>query len=178
MNNLYLQTGIALAVSLVVSLALIPIVILASIKLNLVDKPNARKVHQKPISRLGGVAIFFSALAGISVSRGGVAVHSQWPVLFSSLGLLFLVGVRDDIKEISARLRFIIQIGLATLLASTGIRLTSLYGVLGVHELGIIWQYIITVLLIVGSTNAFNLIDGVDGLAGGLSLIGLTVLGY
>ena len=55
-------------------------------------------------------------------------------------------------------------------IASTGIRLNSLYGLLGIHELSTSWQYVMTVLLIVASTNAFNLIDGVDGLAGGKGL--------
>ena len=163
-------------VALLFSLLLIPGIIALSHKLNLVDIPNARKVHKNPISRLGGIAIFFSALAGIVISREGMEAFRMWPVLFSSVGLLFLVGVRDDLKEISAKLRFAIQICLAVSLASAGIRLTSLYGMIGIHELGIFWQYAITVLIIVGATNAFNLIDGVDGLAGGLALIGLLVL--
>ena len=141
------------------------------------DKPNARKVHQKPISRLGGVAIFFSALSGIIISRTGWQAIMLWPVLFSSVGLLFLIGVWDDLKEISARLRFIIQICLAAAMALMGVRLTSLYGILGIQTLGVAWQYIVTIVIIVGTTNAFNLIDGVDGLAGGLSLIGVLVLG-
>lgn len=176
MNNMYVQTAVASVVSLLFSLLAIPGVIALSHKLNLVDKPNARKVHQKPVSRLGGIAIFFGALTGIAISREGMEVIRIWPVLFSSVGLLFLVGVRDDIKEMSAKVRFIIQICLAVSLAATGIRLTSLYGMLGIHQLGIVWQYSITVLIIVGTTNAFNLIDGVDGLAGGLALIGLMVL--
>jgi len=161
---------------LLFSLLLIPGVIALSHKLNLVDKPDARKVHKAPISRLGGIAIFFSALAGILTSRQGMEAFRIWPVLFSSVSLLFLVGVRDDIKSISAKLRFLIQICLAVSLASTGIRLTSFYGMIGIHELGIFWQYAFTVLIIVGATNAFNLIDGVDGLAGGLAFIGLLVL--
>ena len=176
MNTLYLQLALASTIALLFSLLLIPGVIALSRKFNLMDRPNARKVHEKPVSRLGGVAIFFSALAGIVVSRQGMEAFTTWPVVFSSTGLLFLGGIWDDIKQISARLRFVIQIVLAIALASTGIRLTSLYGIAGIHELGIFWQYLITVLLIVGATNAFNLIDGVDGLAGGLAFIGLLVL--
>jgi UDP-GlcNAc:undecaprenyl-phosphate GlcNAc-1-phosphate transferase len=176
MNTIYLQMAVGSVVALLFSLLLIPGIIALSHKLNLVDIPNARKVHKNPISRLGGIAIFFSALAGIVISREGMEAFRMWPVLFSSVGLLFLVGVRDDLKEISAKLRFAIQICLAVSLASAGIRLTSLYGMIGIHELGIFWQYAITVRIIVGATNAFNLIDGVDGLAGGLALIGLLVL--
>jgi UDP-GlcNAc:undecaprenyl-phosphate GlcNAc-1-phosphate transferase len=177
MNPYYLQIATGLTVSLVLSLLSIPRVIALSIKFNLVDKPNARKVHVHAISRLGGIAIFFSAFAGIVISRIGLDAVRFWPVLFSSIALMFLLGVWDDLTELNAKLRFIIQICLAISMASTGIRLSSLYGILGIHELSASWQYIVTVLIIVGSTNAFNLIDGVDGLAGGLGLIGLLVLG-
>jgi UDP-GlcNAc:undecaprenyl-phosphate/decaprenyl-phosphate GlcNAc-1-phosphate transferase len=147
------------------------------VKFNLVDKPNARKVHVHAISRLGGIAIFFSAFAGMVISRIGLDAIRFWPVLFSSVALMFLLGVWDDLTELNAKLRFIIQICLAISMASTGIRLTSLYGILGIHELSAAWQYIVTVLIIVAATNAFNLIDGVDGLAGGLGMIGMLVLG-
>jgi UDP-GlcNAc:undecaprenyl-phosphate GlcNAc-1-phosphate transferase len=177
MNTFYLQIATGLTVSLVFSLLLIPCVIAVSMKFNLVDKPNARKLHQNAISRLGGIAIFFSAFAGIVISRIGLDAIRVWPVLFSSVALIFLLGVWDDLMELDAKLRFIVQICLAISLASTGIRLTSLYGIMGIHELSGHWQYIITVLIIVASTNAFNLIDGVDGLAAGLGLIGMLVLG-
>src|ERR1700744_3257916 len=106
MNNFYLQLGVGSAVALLCSLVSIPCIIAVSLKFNLVDKPNARKVHHIPMSRLGGVAIIFGALAGVLVSRKGLEAITLWPVLFSSVGVLFLVGVRDDIREISAKLRF------------------------------------------------------------------------
>jgi UDP-GlcNAc:undecaprenyl-phosphate/decaprenyl-phosphate GlcNAc-1-phosphate transferase len=177
MNTYYLQMTTALTVSLVLSLLSIPRVIAISMKFDLVDQPSARKVHLHAISRLGGIAIFFSAFAGIVISRIGLDAVRFWPVLFSSIALVFLLGVWDDLTELNAKLRFIIQVCLAISLASTGIRLSSLYGILGIHELSVSWQYIVTVLIIVGATNAFNLIDGVDGLAGGLGLIGMLVLG-
>jgi UDP-GlcNAc:undecaprenyl-phosphate GlcNAc-1-phosphate transferase len=176
MNTYYLQMATGLTVSMVLSLLLIPRVIALSIKYNLVDKPDARKVHVHAISRLGGIAIFISAFAGIVISRIGLEAVRFWPVLFSTIALIFLLGVWDDLTALNAKFRFIIQICLAISLASTGIRLTSLYGILGIHELSVFWQYSVTILIIVGSTNAFNLIDGVDGLAGGLGLIGMLVL--
>jgi UDP-GlcNAc:undecaprenyl-phosphate/decaprenyl-phosphate GlcNAc-1-phosphate transferase len=177
MNPYYLQIATGLTVSLVFSLLSIPFVIAVSLKYNLVDKPNIRKVHQNAIPRLGGIAIFFSAFTGIVISRIGLEAIRFWPVLFSSLTLVFLLGIWDDLTELNAKLKFIIQIYLAISMASTGIRLSSLYGIIGIHELNTTWQYIVTVLIIVAATNAFNLIDGVDGLAGGLGLIGMLVLG-
>jgi UDP-GlcNAc:undecaprenyl-phosphate GlcNAc-1-phosphate transferase len=178
MNTYYLQMATGLTVSLVLSLLLIPRVIAVSMKYNLVDKPNARKVHVHAIPRLGGIAIFFSALAGIVISRIGLDAVRFWPVLFSTIALVFLLGVWDDLTELNAKLRFVIQVCLAISLASAGIRLSSLYGIFGIHALNGAWQYIVTVLIIVGATNAFNLIDGVDGLAAGLGLIGMLVLGW
>src|ERR1700743_253382 len=141
MNTYYLQIATGLTVSLVFSLLLIPCVIALSMKYNLVDKPNTRKVHQHAVSRLGGVAIFFSAVAGIAISRIGLDAVRLWPVLFSSIALMFLLGVWDDLIELNAKLRFIIQICLAVSMASTGVRLSSLYGILGIHELNTCCQY-------------------------------------
>jgi UDP-GlcNAc:undecaprenyl-phosphate GlcNAc-1-phosphate transferase len=178
MNNFYINMLIAFVSSIAICLLLIPIIIKVSIRLNLVDKPNERSVHKNPVPRLGGMGIFLSAIAGVTLSRNGLQAIASWPVLFSSISILFLVGIWDDLKNISAKLRFVIQICCATALASTGIRLTSMYGIFGIHELTIGWQYLITVLIITGTTNAFNLIDGIDGLAGGLAFISIGVLTY
>jgi UDP-N-acetylmuramyl pentapeptide phosphotransferase/UDP-N-acetylglucosamine-1-phosphate transferase len=91
--------------------------------------------------------------------------------------LLFGVGIMDDLKDLAARYKLVIEAGVATLLAVSGIRITSFGGLFGINELHIIAQYIITVVAIVGITNAFNLIDGIDGLAGGLGFMSLVTLG-
>ena len=86
-------------------------------------------------------------------------------------------GIMDDLKDLSAKYKFIVQAGLAALIAVSGIRITSFEGLLGIHELPIMAQYSFTFLAIVGITNAFNLIDGIDGLAGGLGFMSLITLG-
>lgn len=176
MNSYLINICLSFVISTIFCLLLVPVIVQVSLKLNLVDKPNERSAHKIPVPRLGGVGIFISTLAGIVISRNGLHAIASWPVLFSSTSILFLVGIWDDLKSLSAKLRFVIQICCATALASTGIRLTSLYGIFGVHELNTAGQYIITVLIITGTTNAFNLIDGIDGLAGGLAFISICVL--
>ena len=171
MNKLLLELVITLVTSSVMCMLLIPVIIQASFKFNLVDKPDERKVHVKPIPRLGGVGIFISTILGIVVSGVGLKAIVQWPVFFSSMAILFMIGIWDDLKNISARLRFVLQICCALALSAAGIRLTSLYGIFGVHELNAFSQYAVSVLIMVGVTNSFNLIDGIDGLAGGLALI-------
>ena len=178
MNSTLIQTSISFAAGLIVCLLLIPVIIKMSLKYKLVDIPNERKVHTKIISRLGGVGIFASAAIASVVASSSFGAFTGWPVLFTSLLALFLVGIWDDLKNISAKLRFALQIAFSTAVAITGIRLTSLYGVFGIEELNTFWQYFLTIVIITGSTNAFNLIDGVDGLAGGMALIGLIVLSF
>ncbi|TAL50005.1 MAG: undecaprenyl/decaprenyl-phosphate alpha-N-acetylglucosaminyl 1-phosphate transferase, partial [Chitinophagaceae bacterium] len=96
---------------------------------------------------------------------------------FLSIIVLLGVGIMDDLKDLSARYKLVIEAGLATLLAISGIRITSFGGLFGIYDLAITAQYTFTVLAIVGITNAFNLIDGIDGLAGGLGFMSLITLG-
>ena len=83
----------------------------------------------------------------------------------------------DDLKDLSAKYKFVIQLALAVLIALSGIRITSFDGLFGIYGLPLTAQYTFTVLAIVGITNAFNLIDGIDGLAGGLGFMSLITLG-
>jgi UDP-N-acetylmuramyl pentapeptide phosphotransferase/UDP-N-acetylglucosamine-1-phosphate transferase len=93
------------------------------------------------------------------------------------LPVLFGLGILDDLKDLSAKYKFIVQVGLASLIALSGIRITSFEGLFGIAELPVSAQYTFTILAIVGITNAFNLIDGIDGLAGGLGFMSLVTLG-
>jgi UDP-N-acetylmuramyl pentapeptide phosphotransferase/UDP-N-acetylglucosamine-1-phosphate transferase len=83
----------------------------------------------------------------------------------------------DDLNDLRARNKFVIQLALALLIAFSGVRITSLNGILGIEELPITAQYTLTVVAIAGITNSFNLIDGIDGLAGGLGFMSLVILG-
>ena len=96
---------------------------------------------------------------------------------FLAIIILFALGIMDDLKDLSARYKFIIQIALASLIALSGVRITSFQGLFGIEELPLFTQYSFTIIAIVGITNAFNLIDGIDGLAGGLGFMSLMVLG-
>jgi UDP-GlcNAc:undecaprenyl-phosphate/decaprenyl-phosphate GlcNAc-1-phosphate transferase len=83
----------------------------------------------------------------------------------------------DDLKNLSAKYKFIVQSGLALLIAIAGIRITSFDGLFGIQDLPLTAQYTFTFLTIVGITNAFNLIDGIDGLAGSVGFLSLMTLG-
>lgn len=160
----------------VLTLIFIPPVIFMVNRFKLFDRPNARKEHTVPTPTFGGIAIF----AGMMVALLFWFKFYNHPSIinfFLSMILLFGVGIMDDLKDLPARYKLVIEAGVASLLAVSGIRITSFGGLFGINEIHIIAQYIITVVAIVGITNAFNLIDGIDGLAGGLGFMSLVTLG-
>ncbi len=168
-----LLSGAALGVSFIICLMLIPVIIRLSTRYNLVDKPNERKVHKVPISRLGGLGIVSGIVATIPLwfiyGNSYFLLH-----LIAGMIILITIGVTDDLRELTPKVKFLGQIIAALLLAHAGLRIDDMFGILGINHLPHIIQYIITIFIVTGIINAFNLIDGIDGLAGGLALINMT----
>jgi len=160
----------------IVTLIAIPPIISLIKKYRLYDMPGFRKEHSLPIPTMGGIAIMAGMMMGLILwfpfSNGVEQI-----CFFFSLAVLFGLGILDDLKDISAKYKFILQICIALLIALSGIRINSFDGLFGIAELPISAQYTFTILAIVGITNAFNLIDGIDGLAGGLGFMSLIILG-
>lgn len=160
----------------VVAMVSIPPVILLVNKYRLHDVPDVRKEHSLPTPTLGGIAI----MAGTAISLGFWFPFSFTPEIltcFLAIIILFAMGITDDIKDLSAKYKFVVEIALAALVALSGIRITTFGGLFGLGDLPLSAQYTFTIFAIVGVTNAFNLIDGIDGLAGGLSFMSLVTLG-
>lgn len=160
----------------VVTLIVIPPLISFINKYRLFDKPNARKEHTMPIPTMGGFAIVAGMLMALILWFPFIA-NAPTISFFFSVVVLLALGILDDLKDLSAKYKFVVQTAVALLIAISGIRITSFEGFLGIYELPLYAQYTFTVLAIVGITNAFNLIDGIDGLAGGLGFMSLLVLG-
>lgn len=160
----------------VLTLIFIPPVIAMVKKWRLFDKPSARKEHTSPTPTFGGISIIAGTLVSLFLWFNFNSPVSAI-TFFLSIIVLLGVGIMDDLKDLSARYKLVIEVGLATLLAIAGIRITSFGGLFGIHDLHLAAQYTITVVTIVGITNAFNLIDGIDGLAGGLGFMCLITLG-
>ncbi len=160
----------------VVTLISIPPIIRLINKYNLFDVPDARKEHTSPIPTMGGIAIIAGMMTALFLwfPFGNTIAEISF---FFSIAVLFGLGIMDDRKDLSAKYKFIVQAGLAALIALSGIRITSFEGLFGIFELPLTAQYTFTMLAIVGITNAFNLIDGIDGLAGGLGFMTLVILG-
>ena len=160
---------VIILVTFLTSLILVPIVKKIAIHINAIDIPNERKIHKKPVARLGGLAIFLSFMLGYMLyARESTIMLSVLMGIF----LIVICGIVDDINPVKARYKFIVQL----VAASTVV----LYGKLTLNELSIFgayiyfpapWNSIITIIFISAIMNAINLIDGIDGLAAGISTI-------
>ena len=155
-------------ISYLIGVFIVPFVIEFSQKEGLVDLPNERKIHKLPISRLGGVAIWSSAMLTFLF----LVLLSYYPYgsLLSGIllggSLMFLLGLVDDIYNLDAKFKLVIQLSIATIVYLLGVQIDTIFNPFGgVIHLGI-FSYPITLLWIVGISNAVNFIDGVDGLAG------------
>ncbi|MBR9831432.1 undecaprenyl/decaprenyl-phosphate alpha-N-acetylglucosaminyl 1-phosphate transferase [bacterium] len=171
MENIVLQSISTFISTTLLTGLLIHIYIVLSKKIGLVDQPGNRKIHQQSTPLVGGLAIFtaFTIVAFFHSSLLlTILIYQQ---SFIALALIFLMSIYDDRFDLSAKLRLLIQIAAAFLVTHSGVRIESMFGLFGIHEIPLAIQYIITILVLVGSTNAFNLIDGIDGLAGSIGLV-------
>ncbi len=164
----------ALLTALVISMAVIPMMIRLAPRIGMVDQPDPRKVHAKPIPRAGGVGIVLGALAPLVLWLPLDSILSAY--LFGALVLLAF-GAWDDIKELGHYAKFIGQF--------VAVVAVVYYGDLHVTHLPFMAAEmtestgkIFTVFAMVGMINAVNHSDGLDGLAGGLSLLSLSAMAY
>jgi UDP-GlcNAc:undecaprenyl-phosphate GlcNAc-1-phosphate transferase len=160
-------------IAFLLGIFIVPGVIYYSRRAGLVDKPNARKIHSGSISRLGGIAIWLSVmltflfLVMLSYYPKGVGLSG----IIVGGSLMFLLGLVDDVFCLNAKFKFFIQIAIATMVILLGVRIESIYNPFGTNIELNFWSYPISLLWIVGISNAINFIDGIDGLAGSILAI-------
>ncbi|MCX6316081.1 MAG: MraY family glycosyltransferase [Bacteroidetes bacterium] len=167
---------LCLVTAFVLTLITIPPIISLIKKYKLYDVPNARKEHSTPIPTMGGIAIVAGMVISLFLWFPFSNAMAQ-VAFFFSIAVLLALGIMDDLRDLSAKYKFIVQFALAVLICLSGIRITSFDGLFGIYDIPVSLQYTITILAIVGITNAFNLIDGIDGLAGGIGFMSLITLG-
>ena len=176
--------GIAsMIVAMGVTWMVTPLLIRFAERVNAVDEPDARKTHTAPMPRIGGVAVFAGFIAGMTFAAYATGLLFHLPqgvywrgLIFAATGL-FLVGLLDDLRGLSFRWKFAAQIIAAVFVWQSGFRIEVVSHPLG-GDLNLAWMSLpITVLWIVGITNAVNLIDGLDGLAAGIALITTLTVG-
>lgn len=168
------QIIIMVAITFLFVAIFIPIVARIATHIGALDIPNERKIHKKPIPRLGGLAIYFGFLLGYMLfGKESIQMNS---ILIGSF-IIMITGIIDDIKPISAKYKFFGQL--------VGASIIPIYGGIMLNEITAFGLYInfgiisipITILFIVSIINCMNLIDGLDGLAGGLSSIYFLTVG-
>ncbi len=177
----------AFAVALIVSLAVMPAVILLARKTGALDAPNARKVHKKPIPRIGGLGIYAGFLAAMvfvaaNYKMDPEMVHETFGLVVSG-SLIVALGLVDDYKNLPAKVKLLGQICAAAVLVLVfDVRIDFVTDPFGDYfyfdNLPVPYLAVpLTMFWLVGLTNTVNLIDGLDGLAAGVaSIASFTIL--
>ena len=143
----------------------------------LFDSVDERKIHTSSVPPLGGVAIFLGFVLSTIVSTDGYSFDSL-KYIIASIILMFFIGLKDDMLVISARNKFVVQLFAAALLITLGnLQITNLHGVFGIYGINHISGIILSLFIVLALVNAFNLIDGIDGLASGLAMLASFVFG-
>ncbi|MGV2831265.1 glycosyltransferase family 4 protein [Myxosarcina sp. GI1(2024)] len=174
---------IAFLISVTVVLWTIPDVKMLGLKLGMVDRPNARKIHKAPVVRVGGVSIFVGTITALLIvwRLGGfstVSVRGEgeiWAVIIGSI-CYFAIGFADDLFNLTPISRLLMQVFVAAICWFMGVRIDFL-SVPFDSLIQVGWLSLpITIIWLVGMANAINWIDGVDGLAAGVSGIAAVVM--
>jgi UDP-GlcNAc:undecaprenyl-phosphate/decaprenyl-phosphate GlcNAc-1-phosphate transferase len=175
-----LYLALAFVSAAILSLGLTPVVMKLAAKVGALDYPNARKIHNVPMPRMGGVVIasgFFLTFVMLvivspSLILGSWLGTSEGVSLVASLMLVLALGIWDDIEPLRPSQKFIVQVLLASIIYLAGFRISSFTIPFIQDNIAVgLLDYPLTILWIVGITNAINLIDGLDGLAAGVSTI-------
>lgn len=169
MNKLYVLA----VISIVISAVLTPLVKRFAIKIKVIDIPkDNRRIHKKPIPLLGGLAIYFSFILTLILKAGSVS-RSEIGIIIGAT-IIVIGGFLDDKFDIRPWQKLLIQIASALSLIVYGIRIQLITNPISSSELYIsigILSIPLTIIWVVGITNALNLIDGLDGLAAGVAFI-------
>lgn len=181
----------AFFVSLLLTGIIIPKILLIAYRKNLFDEPDERKIHKGAIPRLGGIAFVPALIFSTSMIVGifnlpyfdaitlDLDSESVRAICFGLCGLLllFIVGIADDLVGVLYRAKFVIQLIAGFMLVCGGIWIDNLHGFCGIYAWPPACGSALTILVAIFFVNAINLIDGIDGLASGLSAIALAFYG-
>ena len=187
-NLLIVVLGALLAT--VMGRMIIPKILIISFRKRLFDVPDSRKVHKRPIPRLGGIMFFpvilccmcimclTRILAGTLPNEiFTVGVVKELLSLFAGVTMLYIIGVGDDLVGIRYYKKFMIQFLSAALFPLAGLYINNFYGLMGIYHISPYLGVPLTMVLVVFITNAINLIDGIDGLASSICIVALSMFG-
>ena len=180
------------AVACVVSMATTPLARRIALRLDAVDYPSARRINKVPVPRMGGIAMFCGLVAALVAQYCGTLVFG-WPSAFIShpsltinywglavsVLVIFLTGLIDDAHSLKPAQKFAGQLIAGCIAAGSGLLIGNIVNPFGPGEISLgVLAYPITVIYLVAFANIINLIDGLDGLAAGISaIVGLSLFG-
>lgn len=156
----------------------VPALINLSLLKKLYDNPDQRKIHGRRITALGGIAIF-GAFSFSFIFYTSELYYPQFNSILAGALILFAFGVKDDLYPLTPFKKFGGQLLAALIVVWQGnVRLVSLYGLFGVHDLSFAISIVLSVLLFLFLINSFNFIDGINGLAGGIGVVVISTFAW
>jgi UDP-GlcNAc:undecaprenyl-phosphate/decaprenyl-phosphate GlcNAc-1-phosphate transferase len=168
---------LSLSISFTITFLAIPVIINVADMKKLFDVPDARKIHQMAITPLGGIGIFAGFVFGCLLTIN-FKFSSEFQYFIAATMVIFFLGLKDDILVLTPIKKFIGQVLAAFLIIYYGrIQIRSMHGFFGIHELPEMFSLLISYFSVIVIINSFNLIDGVDGLAGTLGLMSSALFG-
>ena len=179
----YVYLLFSMFISAVTAMILMPWLLYLCHKNKLYDQPDERKMHNNNIPRMGGIVFVPATLLGIittfafMLERGGIGeyIHTSTLLISGGVALVYFIGLIDDLFGLSANLKFVMQFLAALAFPLSGLYFNSLYGFLGIYELPVWVGYVLTVFITLLVVNSINLIDGLDGLASGITFLALSI---
>ncbi len=149
------------ASALVIAIGGTPLVRYAALKMGILDNPSARKIHSAPVPLMGGAAIYLAFIAALAL-WGERSYVSEVVGIFVGATLVSIIGALDDSRGMGSYLKLLFQLAAAFILILSGVQVRLFHGILDIA---------LTLLWVVGITNAFNLLDNMDGLSSGVATI-------
>ncbi len=169
-----LEPMVIIMIGFISSIITIPQIIKFVKKYNLLDQPNWRSAHKEPTPSFGGISFTVGLLFALAI----IPFDLQTTTLIVCCLVFSILGAVDDVKDLKSTFKLFIQLGVSSTLFFSGFKLHNLNGIFGIYELPIWVSFILTIIIITAIINAFNLIDGIDGLAGGVDLIGTITFAF
>lgn len=171
------QNILSFNLGLIIAVAVIPPILKIARKKDLFDSHDFRKIHNQSVPPLGGVPIFFGFIFSVTILSDDYSFISLKYIILAVI-LLVAVGLKDDLIGISPFKKFFIQFMAAIMLIFLGnIHITNMHGLFGIYEINTVAGAFLTLFILLTIVNAFNLIDGIDGLASGLGMLATLTFG-
>jgi UDP-N-acetylmuramyl pentapeptide phosphotransferase/UDP-N-acetylglucosamine-1-phosphate transferase len=182
-HDIYYLGIVAVVLAYVLAIKMFPAIICLATEKNLMAVPGERSMHTKKTPNLGGVGIFIAFSLCIMILGGLKSLETlqmdHLLLLLAAVTIMFFLGVKDDLIGISPKKKFVGETLAATLvILCTDVRIENLDGLFGIWELPYLISVAVSLLVFVFIINAFNLIDGIDGLAGTVAILASTVFGF